>query len=932
MPGYGFGYGYGLSRRRSFGGDGTIPAPSIQYGPRIGPRGPKQIITAVWTQAPVAYCLETNNRTEDLYARWKARGINTIKPSGHPDAVLEGQQVAVLAAAQANGLMMIAAPKWEPEYSVRPNFAPLDLRSLATTDPYWRDNWIGYQTIDEMDLAPFPLAVHQRIIAAFPIGGVTKPVFANFTRRVAIPATGGGSASINWWHALNVPEIANLGLDSYEWHLDATDANVATTPEARSGPPMWVSTWNGDGIYTAATPHTAGSMGRRFTASITGLAVHLMRNGPLSRGRSQDGGVTIEPPSSNLGTFLLPEPMTYAPGDKSYGHYIATGRVDLAGSYPRGGQWQPGRFLRNEAWSGFVHGSCCLSIFPQTVGSLTVTGYVDAAAGELVVTSAPRAVVGPALRVIAPGGEVGWIRRDAPQLSGTPRGAGRYALDPVKVSPVATGTAGAPVTLTLASEARAWGDDSNPENLAELAALIANLTRMQAHPTGGNLMMDPVQGGRRAFEVMRCPDSSGDLALFKEDMTGAPVQAGYSPGGVAIADNAGGPPQWEFGWPMGFEGFRVTGDDGAVYCYVRAMSNGNRPTWFPGFAPLGLPPRVFGPFELAGFRRVGTGAAVEMTDASGVTKAGVDDGAATWFWIESSAISQPEGNSGPTAYAITVRRGGALGPAQSVTATVSGTGIAPASAADFAGGVFPSEVLVFAASETTKVFTINVAGDAAAEQDETFAVTLSAPTGGAALVASGKSALTCTIANDDAASVGAFVWLGNSFTAAPALPGAPPSAVWLNANETSYLTRGGIRMRAVGAAFTTNASGFASMPLWGVSNAFQGAIFELDAGVWDVGVLVITDGSSGGTLSLIDNPAGAATVRYSRFFPTSATRVNDTDGTSWTDPATAVADAVNNLTFVPVTITDLGGGKGVLWARGTTPMTLLAAVGLRKLS
>jgi hypothetical protein len=59
---------------------------------------------------------------------------------------------------------------------------------------------------------------------------------------------------------------------------------------------MFISTWHGDGIYIAANPSTKGSVGRRFTASVTGRAVHLQRNGPNLPGRSDDGQLPVDYP------------------------------------------------------------------------------------------------------------------------------------------------------------------------------------------------------------------------------------------------------------------------------------------------------------------------------------------------------------------------------------------------------------------------------------------------------------------------------------------------------------------------------------------------------------------------------------------------------------------------------------------------------------
>jgi hypothetical protein len=920
----------------TIGADGTYEIGGVVYSESIGPRGPMFVMIAAFNQADVGYCYETNNVAENLPAKWASRGIKAYK-IGHPNSVLQGRSDELLAALEAAGLGLIALPQAESEYGFSGDLSLLDYRDLAINDPYWREKWFYYQILDEPDLGTVPLSRHLEYIPNSVIGGLRKPFVANFTRRVAVPSQAGESSNLIWKPAFDATGLSLLAIDSYEWHLTANQSNSATV--TKSSPDTWISTWHGEGIYNSALSPpldtaTRLMFGRRFTASVTGMAVHLQRNGPLSRGRSTDGGVTILPPGGGTGVFVLPSAMAYAPGDKAGGHFIATGRVEInSASYPQSGRWQPGRYLRSEAWSGFVHGSSSLYIFPQTTGNTTVTGYIDATANTLVVTSEPSRpfLFGGALRLQTEGDFTvkGWVRRDSPQLSGTPGGAGTYALDTGKATPIATGTSGSPVTIQVSTEGRPWGDDSNPENLAELAAVIDNLDRMQAHPTGGNLMIDTSQGGRRAFSVMRCPDINADTSLYKEDMTLAPIQAGYTSGGAAIADSGGGLPLWDFGWPMGFEGFRVTGDDGALYIYVRAMSNA-KPTWFPGYAALGLPERVFGPLEFAGFRRVGTGTAVEMTGTSGVIKAGVDDGAPTWFYIETLAITQNEGNSGNTAYAITVRRGGDLSGTDTVTATVSGTGSNPANAADF-GGSFPSQVLSFAPTEATKVFTVNVSGDTTGEQNETFAVTLSSPSTDTALVGSNKSAITCTITNDDAALLGTFVWLGSTLTAAPALSGSPAGATYLNASETTNVTRGGITMRSVssGPPVSDN-TGFASTPFWQIGNSFQGARFEIPAGNWEFAFIATAAfGGISGTVTIRDLTASVdrQTVVLSS---AAGALLLDTAENEYTTSSTAVADAVGApLPYLPVTVADAGSGTGViqLYANGVN----ISAIALRQL-
>ncbi|MBW4692175.1 MAG: right-handed parallel beta-helix repeat-containing protein [Lyngbya sp. HA4199-MV5] len=85
-----------------------------------------------------------------------------------------------------------------------------------------------------------------------------------------------------------------------------------------------------------------------------------------------------------------------------------------------------------------------------------------------------------------------------------------------------------------------------------------------------------------------------------------------------------------------------------------------------------------------------------------------------------------EGNAGTTPFTFTVTRIGNTSGTTTVDYAVTGSSARAANAADF-GGVLPSGTITFAANETSKVITVNVSGDAAAEPDEGFTVTLSNP-------------------------------------------------------------------------------------------------------------------------------------------------------------------------------------------------------------
>ena len=121
----------------------------------------------------------------------------------------------------------------------------------------------------------------------------------------------------------------------------------------------------------------------------------------------------------------------------------------------------------------------------------------------------------------------------------------------------------------------------------------------------------------------------------------------------------------------------------------------------------------------------------------------VDDDAS--LSIAATSADKAEGQSGSTAFTFTVTRVGDLSGADSAHWAVSGAGV---DGADFTGGVLPSGLVSFAAGESSKVITVNVAGDTQVEGNETFTVTLSAPGPGTAL---GTASATGVIRNDDVA-------------------------------------------------------------------------------------------------------------------------------------------------------------------------------------
>ncbi len=100
-----------------------------------------------------------------------------------------------------------------------------------------------------------------------------------------------------------------------------------------------------------------------------------------------------------------------------------------------------------------------------------------------------------------------------------------------------------------------------------------------------------------------------------------------------------------------------------------------------------------------------------------------DSGARASLSIAATKASLNEGNSGSTAFTfLRVARTGstARGP-QRPAAPSAGSGTNSGGCAPiFTGGAFPTGTVSFAAGETSKTITVNVAGDSAVEPNENF--------------------------------------------------------------------------------------------------------------------------------------------------------------------------------------------------------------------
>ncbi|MBL8486964.1 MAG: pre-peptidase C-terminal domain-containing protein, partial [Rhodocyclaceae bacterium] len=126
-----------------------------------------------------------------------------------------------------------------------------------------------------------------------------------------------------------------------------------------------------------------------------------------------------------------------------------------------------------------------------------------------------------------------------------------------------------------------------------------------------------------------------------------------------------------------------------------------------------------------------TGVIGGVIDPLGAVAGGLilNDDQLTRFGVRAATPSAPEGDAGETtAFEFTVTRSGnLLGAADTVAWSVLGL---QAGAADFDGGVLPSGTVTFSVGQETATVSVFVAGDAAVEANELFAVLLSDPIAG----------------------------------------------------------------------------------------------------------------------------------------------------------------------------------------------------------
>jgi len=124
----------------------------------------------------------------------------------------------------------------------------------------------------------------------------------------------------------------------------------------------------------------------------------------------------------------------------------------------------------------------------------------------------------------------------------------------------------------------------------------------------------------------------------------------------------------------------------------------------------------------------------------------------------SMVVAHQEVNAGQVAYQFDIRRSGDINRTTTANWQVAPSGANPAAGNDFAGGVLPSGSVVFAAGETIKTVTVQVAGDTRVESNETFDVVISTPHNDATVM---KTAATGVILDNDKASE-LYIYSGES--------------------------------------------------------------------------------------------------------------------------------------------------------------------------
>src|SRR5438552_1171896 len=195
-------------------------------------------------------------------------------------------------------------------------------------------------------------------------------------------------------------------------------------------------------------------------------------------------------------------------------------------------------------------------------------------------------------------------------------------------------------------------------------------------------------------------------------------------------------------------------------------TDGGGTTLFEAFGPGGVPLGQIGPVAIADASNFGETAEDRffgVTNPGGISSIRISNSsggievdhlqygffsAAPLPTLSINGVSANEGNSGTTAFVFTVTLSAAS--ASTVTANFATSNGTATAGSDY---VANRGVVTFTPGRTTQTITVSVNGDTTVEANETFLVTLSAPTNATLAVAQG----TGTIVNDDVAAPPAAV-------------------------------------------------------------------------------------------------------------------------------------------------------------------------------
>jgi len=192
--------------------------------------------------------------------------------------------------------------------------------------------------------------------------------------------------------------------------------------------------------------------------------------------------------------------------------------------------------------------------------------------------------------------------------------------------------------------------------------------------------------------------------------------------------------------------------------------------------------------------------------------------------------------STPTPFTFTVSRSGDTSSPSSAVWTVAGSGANPATASDFTGNALPTGTVSFAAGQSSATVTVGVNPDSTIENDETFTVTLSNPSGASLSTATASG----IIRNDDVSPP----------------PPAPPTLAITPVSADKAEGTGGT---STPFTFTVSRSGNTSSPSsasWDVAGSGTNPATALDftGNALPTGTVSFAVGQSSATITVAVNP------------------------------------------------------------------------------